>query len=150
MTDTIKIAVARELADSGSIKGVEILGLSGGYSIFLRLGNQPRQLGTKSGDPRIFSSVDAATRVLRELGLLNNINLNLADYSPDGRLARPRRPDRANALRHAHEAAAHDTWFRDQVRATRQRLATGDGKLTEHDTVFADLRAYASQLEAEK
>ncbi len=144
MTDTIKLATARELVDSGSVQGAEILGLPGGYSILLHLGSRPRQLGAKSGDPRIFSSVDAASRMLRKLGLLNNISLNLVDYSPDGRLARPRRPDRANALRHAHEAASHDTWFRDQVRASRRRLATGEGKLTDHDTVFADLRAYAA------
>lgn len=31
---------------------------------------------------------------------------------------KPSRPDRAEALKRAHEAAAYDAWFREQVQAS--------------------------------
>lgn len=30
----------------------------------------------------------------------------------------PKRPDRAEALKNAHEVVAHEKWFREQVRAS--------------------------------
>lgn len=43
--------------------------------------------------------------------------LDTSNYSP-GDVTGRTRPDSAKRLKHAHEAAAYDTWFREEVQAS--------------------------------
>jgi len=51
---------------------------------------------------------------LRGIGI-PRFDVDVVDYDPER--ARRARPDRAQALKRAHQAAAHDKWFRGQVQA---------------------------------
>lgn len=42
----------------------------------------------------------------------------------------------------------HDLWFRSKVRGTLARIARGEDELLTHDEVFAELRAFAAELDA--
>jgi len=53
---------------------------------------------------------------LKGLGIAR-FDVDAAEYDPDP-LQSTRRPDRAEALRRAHAAAAYDAWFREQVQAS--------------------------------
>ncbi len=57
-----------------------------------------------------------------------------------------RRPDRSEALKHAHEAAAYDAWFREQVRAS-----IDDPRLSiPHAEVMADVQAVIDGAETKR
>lgn len=141
MTTVIKLATARELIDAGSVRNAGLIGQPGGYAVLLRYGMQERVIGTKAGTPRIFSRLEAAAKLLRELGIVR-FDVDAANYAP-GDVTRTR-PDRQAALREVHRAAAHDQWFRDQVQAAVAKEAAGESQFHEEADTFAELEAYAA------
>lgn len=81
MTTVIKLATARELIDAGSVRNAGLIGQPGGYAVLLRYGMQERVIGTKAGTPRIFSRLEAAAKLLRELGIVR-FDVDAANYAP--------------------------------------------------------------------
>ena len=66
--------------------------------------------------PRKFIDPRKAMLLLRELGI-QQLQIDGSEWRPDeGRLDRSR-PDRADAMKAAHHARAHDQWFRSHVEA---------------------------------
>ena len=134
-----KLATARELAEAGSISSAMIVGQPGGWGVRLRVGQSEGALAGKDGRPRLFSKIDTAAATMRDLGLTQLI-IDLAGYASDD--ARPsRRPDRSVALKRTHAAAAHDTWFRQQVQGTLDRISAGQTGFQDHDELFDALEA---------
>ena len=101
---TVKLATLRELVEAGSVRSAAIIGLSGGYAAQLRYGMSDRALAARTGEVRIFSKIDAAAKILRGLGVVK-AELDTSGYTPDSVLSK-RRPDRSQALKNAHRAAA--------------------------------------------
>lgn len=118
MPQTVKLATARELAAAGSVRDTLLVGQRGGYAVLFKVGQGKRTLATKEGSPRLFSGVDAAARVLRDIGI--------ARYQVDatglaeGDVTRRRRPDRAAALRQTHEDAAYLVFLQERAEAGRR------------------------------
>ncbi len=133
-----KLATARELAEAGSISSAMIVGQPGGWGVRLRVGQSEGALSGKDGRPRLFSKIDTAAATMRDLGLTQLV-IDLAGYAADD--ARPRRPDRSVALKRTHAAAAHDTWFRQQVQGTLDRISAGQTGFQDHDELFDALEA---------
>ncbi|CEE16381.1 hypothetical protein [Xanthomonas citri] len=104
MPDTIKLDTARELAVAGSIRDAVLLGQRGGFLIIFRMGMSKRVLATKYGVPRLFSGLDAAAKVLREISIIR-FQVDASGLIKDDSTRR-RRPDRSAALKQAHQAAA--------------------------------------------
>ncbi|AEC18782.1 hypothetical protein PT7_0242 [Pusillimonas sp. T7-7] len=67
---------------------------------------------TNSGAIRNFRRLDTLVTYLKSIGL-SQFDVDAANY--DQTAATAKRPDRAAALKQAHEAAAYDKWFRAQV-----------------------------------
>jgi hypothetical protein len=70
---------------------------------------------------RTWRQFETLASYLRELGIVE-YRVNAAAFEPGG-TARRSAPDRRSVtaserMRHAHEAAAYDTWFRGQVQAS--------------------------------
>jgi hypothetical protein len=59
------------------------------------------------------SALETLVSYLKEIGI-QRFEVDAAEYEAEGGKTGSR-PDRAEALRRAHEAAAHDKWFRQQV-----------------------------------
>jgi hypothetical protein len=77
----------------------------GGWAIFIRYGKTEALLTAKRGTPRLFAHLDSAIAYLRGLGLAHcEVDAQGLDPSRPRTPRRPR-PDRAAALRHAHQAA---------------------------------------------
>lgn len=138
---TVKLSTLRELVDAGSVRSVSLLGQKGGYAVSVHLGMTERILAGKDGDPRVFATLDTAARTLRELGVAA-FEVNVVNFEP-GRL-RAARPELAATMRRKHAAGEHDAWFRAEVAKTLAKVEDGTANFTDHDTVFAELRAYAS------
>lgn len=113
---TIDTAMAKRLVEAAAIRGASIIGQPGGWSVVLKLGMQDKALGIQRSDkPRIWRSLDRCVEYLKnELHIARFELLDATNYS-DVALVGKSRDDAAERLRKAHEAAAHDKWFREQV-----------------------------------
>lgn len=118
-TQTIDSAMARRMVEVSAIQGASIIGLPGGWSVMLKLGRVEKLLGTQRTDkPRTWRSLDTCMDYLRnELHIVRVDLLDATHYSNDDASRRPRL-DAAERMKRAHEAAAHDAWFREQVQAS--------------------------------
>lgn len=83
--ETVKMAVARALVAAGSVRAASVVGQPGGWAVVLRVGVAERVLEARSGQVRLFVTLDAAARLLRELGIVR-FDVDAANYSPAGLL----------------------------------------------------------------
>lgn len=82
----------------------------------MKLGLQDKTLGVQRSDkPRMWRSLDRCVEYLKnELHIARFELLDATNYSDVAQVGKSR-DDAAERLRKAHEAAAHDKWFREQV-----------------------------------
>ncbi|HUB88422.1 MAG TPA: hypothetical protein VMA74_01690 [Dyella sp.] len=147
MLQPIKLETLRELVAAGTVKSATILGKSGGYAVLTSVGAQQRPLGTKYGTTRMFSTIDTAVRVMRELGV-QRFQLDVTNFE-EGRLRAPR-PDVAVKAKAARDALAHDKWFRAQVDEALAEDARGEATWHEHDAMWNELEAETRRRLAER
>ena len=112
---TVDTAMAKRLVASCAIQGASIIGQPGGWSVVLKLGLQEKTLGAQRSDkPRMWRSLDRCVEYLKkELHIARFDLLDATNFS-DAPLTGKPREDASGRLRRAHEAAAHDNWFRQQ------------------------------------
>lgn len=117
MAETIDHGTLSRLVEAGAVSRAHVVGQSGGWAVLVRCGATERPLAAqRSRQVRLFRKFETLVSYLREIGIAH-LDVDAANYDPDGaRMAR--RPDRAEALRRTHEAAAYDAWFREQVQAS--------------------------------
>jgi hypothetical protein len=113
---TIDTAMAKRMVEASAIHGASIIGQPGGWSVMLKLGMQEKPLGAQRSDkPRMWRSLDRCVDYLKkELHIARFELLDATNFS-DAALVGKTRKDASERLRNAHEAAAHDKWFRQQV-----------------------------------
>jgi len=113
---TIDTAMAKRMVEAAAIRGAAIIGQPGGWSVMLKLGMSEKPLGTQRTDkPRLWRSLDRCIEYLKnELHITRFDMLDATNYSTAA-IAGKSRGDTAARMRRAHEAAAHDKWFRAQV-----------------------------------
>ena len=113
-TETISHTTLRELAAAGAVREAAAVAQGSRWSLIVRYGGVERVLAArKTKEPRSWAHLDSLTRYLAEIGI-RQFTTDARNYDPD-QPAGQRRPDRAEALRRAHEAADYDRWFRAQV-----------------------------------
>lgn len=92
------------LAEAGAVRAAFVVGLKGGWSIVVKYGTTQRSLAaTRSKQVRIFKRLDAVADYLKDLGV-SRFEVDAGEYAPDE--VKHTRPDRAVAMKKAHEAAA--------------------------------------------
>lgn len=115
--DTIDHGTLARLVESGVVQGAQIIGQKGGWAVLVTDGQFKRALAAqRSRQVRVFRKFETLVGYLREVGIAR-FDVDAALYDPSADAAK--RPDRAAALRRAHEAAAHDDWFRAEVEAAQ-------------------------------
>jgi hypothetical protein len=80
--ETVKHAVAKALVAAGSVRGATVIGQPGGWAIVLRVGIGERVLAAKRGGVRMFATLDAAARLLRELGIVR-FEVDATHHAPE-------------------------------------------------------------------
>lgn len=117
MAETIDHGTLSRLVEAGAVRGARIVGQSGGWAVLVKYGPTERPLAAqRSRKVRLFRKFETLVSYLKEIGIAR-FDVDAANYDKDTATA-TRRPDRSEALKHAHEAAAYDTWFRDEVQAS--------------------------------
>ena len=118
-TQTIDSAMARRMVEASAIHGAAIIGRPGGWSVMLKLGEVERLLGTQRTDkPRIWRSLDTCMNYLRNELHIVRVDLLDATHYTEGDVGLRPREDAAERMKRAHEAAAYDAWFREQVQTS--------------------------------
>ncbi|MDD2845108.1 MAG: hypothetical protein PHT57_09155 [Rhodoferax sp.] len=116
-SNTIDTAMAKRMAAASAIRGASIIGQPGGWSVVLKMGLHEHPLGAQRTDkPRTWRSLDRAVAYVKdELHIARFELLDATNHSEGPPVAGRSPVASSERLRHAHEAAAHDKWFRAQV-----------------------------------
>lgn len=117
---TIDHGTLRRLVDAGAHVGAEVVGQGGSWGIVINLGRTSQTLAATRGRPKTFRQFETLAGYLKELGIVE-YRVNAAQF--DVASAAAAEPDRRSVtaserMKRAHEAAAYDAWFREQVQAS--------------------------------
>jgi len=117
---TIDHGTLRRLIESGANVGAEVVGSGRSWGIVINYGRSSQTLAATRGRPKTFRQFETLTGYLKELGIVE-YRVNAAEFEPGG--TQKEAPDRRSVtaserMKRAHEAAAYDAWFREQVQAS--------------------------------
>ena len=121
---------------------------AGGWALSVKYGMAERFLAAqRSGKLRLFRKLETVMAYLKTLGI-NRFEVDASGYDAAEAKSHYKRPDRAEALKRAHEAVEHDTWFREQVRQAVDEADKPDAVFIPHAAVMADLKAHLDGIAA--
>lgn len=113
-TETIDHSTLTRLFEKGSISSAHIVAKPGGWSIQIQQGSKEYSLtAQRSGQVRLFKRFETLVTYLQGVGI-NHFDVDASSYDPL-QIKTYARPDRAEAMKQAHEAAAYEEWFKRQV-----------------------------------
>lgn len=116
MAESIDHGTLSRLVEAGAVKGARIVGQSGGWAVLVQYGVAERPLAAqRSRQVRLFRRFETLVAYLKEVGIAR-FEVDAVNFDPQA--TRPSRPDRSEAMKRTHEAAAYDAWFREQVQAS--------------------------------
>ena len=117
-TESIDHATLCQLVHSGDIRTAQVVSQHGGWSVRVICGESGvKQLAAqRSKQVRLFKKLETLAVYLKGLGLMN-FAVDAHMFEP-GAAKTHTRPDRAQALKQAHAAAAYEQWFRHQVQSS--------------------------------
>ena len=112
--ETIDHVTLSRLVEAGAVRGAHIVGQPGGWAVMVQYGTHERPLAAqRSRQVRLFRRFETLVSYLKDVGL-SRYDVDAANFGQPGASV-SKRPDRAAAMKHTHEAAAYDAWFRAQV-----------------------------------
>ena len=117
---TIDHGTLRRLVDAGAHVGAEVVGGTGGWGVVINYGRASQTLAATRGAPRTWRQFETLAGYLKALGIVE-YRVNAAKFVPGGPASNPddkRSATASERMKRAHQAAAHDTWFREQVQAS--------------------------------
>jgi hypothetical protein len=113
-TETIDHTTLTKLAEAGVVRSAHVVGQAGGWGILVKYGMTERALASqRNHQVRIFRRLETLVEYLKGVGI-PRFDVDAVNYDPEGEKVY-KRPDRAEAMKKAHEAAAYDTWLKAQV-----------------------------------
>lgn len=116
---TIDHGTLRRLVEAGAAIGAEVVGAAGGWGVVINYGRASQTLAVTRGEPRTFRKFETLASYLKELGI-TDLRVHTAEFEAAA-VDKPtdKRSELASErMKRAHEAAAHDKWFRAQVQAS--------------------------------
>nr|WP_275679192.1 hypothetical protein [Pseudomonas entomophila] len=118
-TQQLDHANLSRLVENGRINATHIVGQPGGWAIQVDVNDQEHILtAQRSGNVRLFKKLETLVSYLHELGI-DHFEVDSSTWDPE-QIGTYQRPDRSRALKRAHEAAAYEAWFIEQVEASRR------------------------------
>ena len=117
---TIDHGTLRRLVDAGAHVGAEVIGATGGWGVVINYARASQTLSATRGQPRTWRQFETLAGYLKELGIVE-YRVYTAEFAPSAAASKQddkRRTTASERMKRAHQAAAHDTWFREQVQAS--------------------------------
>ncbi|MEW8314351.1 MAG: hypothetical protein AB2669_19630 [Candidatus Thiodiazotropha endolucinida] len=128
--ETIDHTTLSALVEAGAIRSATAVGQGNHWTLVVHYGSADKTLQAKnSRQVRTWTKLDSLVKYLRKLGI-RKFDTDATNYDPEQQSTQ-KRPDKAEALKKAHQAAKHDAWFCDQVQQGIEEAARG--VLVSHD-----------------
>lgn len=145
--ETIDHNTLSKLVEAGAVSGAHVIGQAGGWGVMIKYGMIERPLAaTRSKKIRTFKKLETLVTYLKEIGI-SRFDVDAANYDR-ATVQTYSRPDRAEAMRQAHEAAEHDKWFRQQVAQGLEEANATEAVWITHDAAKADMQRQRERLQA--
>ena len=145
IADTIDHNTLTKLVEAGAVRAAHVIGQSGGWGVMIRYGMLERPLAaSRSKQLRTFKKLETLVAYLKDIGI-SRFDVDASQYDP-ATLKTYSRPDRAEAMKKAHEAAAYDLWFREQVEQALKEANDPNTVWIPHEAVKADMRRQRQAL----
>ena len=143
--DVIDGKAIKSLVETRTLHSATILGQPGGWSVVVRYGALERAVAAQRAQrARLWRNLDTAVRYVRdELGL-PRFEVDSHGHAPEA--IQRRRPDTAQRQQRAHEAMAHDAWFRAEVAAAMEKADAAQAQWIPHAMVMSQLDARIARL----
>jgi hypothetical protein len=144
-TETIDHTTLSRLAEAGVVRSAHVVGQPGGWGILVKYGMTERALASqRSHQVRIFRKLETLVEYLKGIGI-PRFDVDAVNYDPEGANTY-KRPDRAEAMKKAHQAAAHSEWLKAQV----QEAIDDTSPTIPHETAMRDVRAVVKRARAKR
>src|ERR1700689_3206261 len=139
---TLTLEQLRATAQAGGVASVTLKAAGGTFlvAVATRSGGDGVLITTRTKEPRHFADPRKAMLLLRAMGIAT-AQLDISQWNPDETTIGTPRPDRAVALKRAHEAAAHDRWFRAQVEQGLREANDPATVMLPHARVMTEMKA---------
>jgi len=148
---TLTLEQLRATARAGGVASVTLKAEGGAFlvTVATRSGGDGLLITTRAKEPRRFADPRKAMLLLREMGIAT-ARFDTSHWHPDKTSTGAPRPDRAVAMKRAHEAAAHDRWFRAQVEEGLREASDRATVTLPHARVMKDMKATIDRMVAKK
>ena len=120
----------KDLVEANAIRHATVIADKDVYKIAVKYGTAERLVSVRTREgqtkERVFTSLDAVARFMRERVHLTQYDINDANFQPGTK--RVTRPDTVIRLKGAHAALSHSDWLEKKVTASRAGLIDGTNK----------------------
>ena len=139
-TETIDHTTLSKLAEAGVVRSAHVVGQAGGWGVLVKYGMTERALAAqRSHQVRIFRKLETLVEYLKGVGI-PRFDVDAVNYDSEGGDTY-KRPDRAEAMKKAHEAAAYDKWLKAEI----QEAIDDTSPTIPHDEAMRQIRAAIKQ-----
>lgn len=116
---TIDHGTLRRLVDAGMHVGAEVIGAAGGWGLVINYARASQTLSATRGQPRTWRQFETLAGYLKDLGI-TEVRVNTAEFEPGPSTGKQdkRSTTASDRMKRAHQAAAYDSWFREQIKAS--------------------------------
>lgn len=132
----------KDLVDANAIRHATVIADKNVYKITVKYGTAERLVSVRTREgqtkERVFTSLDAVARFMRERVHLTQYDINDANFQPGTK--RVTRPDTVLRLKGAHAALSHTDWLEKKVSASRVGLIDGTNERIDSQE-WEDIRA---------
>ena len=144
---SMTIEQLRAASNAGGVSGVTLKGQGGAFlvQIATRSGSDAVLSKARSTEPRRFGNPASAMILLREVGIAV-AQLDATDWKPDEKDMSRSRSSQAEAMRTAHQAAAHNRWLAGEI----QESLDDPRPSVPHDEVMAAMDAEIDAIELQR
>ncbi len=115
--ETIDHVTLSRLVEANVVNGASIIGQPGGWGVVIQCGVTERALAAKRGSVRIFRKFETLVSYLKGIGV-SRYQVDATGFGPASHKTTHRGTVASGRMKAAHEAAAYDKWFREQVQET--------------------------------
>jgi hypothetical protein len=135
MSELIAPQSLKDLVDANAIRHATVVADKSAFKITVKYCVVERTVSvrTRGGQikERMFTSLDAVARFMRDKVRLAHYEVNAANFDPTAKAIK--RPDMSRRLTAAHAALSHSEWAQQKIQATHDAMTNGTNTLFEPD-----------------
>lgn len=144
--ETIDHTTLSRLAEAGAVRSAHIVGQKGGWGVLVKYGMTEHALAAqRSRQVRVFRKFETLVSYLKGVGI-SRFDVDAVNYDAASLKTTRNRPDRAEAMKSAHQAAAYNKWLKAEV----QEAIDDTSPAIPHGKVMKDVRAVIAKARAKR